>query len=378
MFDRGVAWRRGTLALVGTIIGAGVFGLPAMFSRVGFWPGTILFFLIALIITGAHLLYVDIILATKEKKRLAGYAKAELGQAGFWLASAVYPLQVVGINLAYILLGGYFLQVLASMVGLHDGRIFWQALFWIGGSLTVLYGLKVVAKVEVVGTWLLVVAMLLATALVARDIDPGQLLIANWRAFFVPFGIFLLSMSGLSVIPEIVEVTGRFRRQAMTAVAAGTIVAAMVSWIFGVVLYLASSDAVSGAILDPEQLMYLLPVAWRWLMPCVGFLAIATSYITTAQDLKETLHWDFSFSQNKAWFLALFTPFILLWLVRPDFLSVIDFVGSMFASLTAILIGCMAIHVYARQKTGHRFLRALVPSLVIFGFLIGMIQKILF
>ena len=58
------------LAMTGTIVGAGVFGLPAVFARIGFVWGTILYLGLACVVTAMHLLYVEVHLAAGSSHRL--------------------------------------------------------------------------------------------------------------------------------------------------------------------------------------------------------------------------------------------------------------------------------------------------------------------
>jgi len=212
--------------MVGTIIGAGIFGLPAAFSVVGFIPGTLLFFALAIVVTITHLLFAEQLLATRERQRLSGLARRGLGEFAFQLTAITYPLQIIGANYAYLVLGGEFLDVLARAAGLQIPVPAWQLFFWIGGALTVLFGLKAVAKAESVLSsakiLVLIFAVLLTIPLASLSFDMSGSL-STW---FLPFGIFLFALSGVSGIGEVVEIAGRRRPDAYWAVAGGTLLSA--------------------------------------------------------------------------------------------------------------------------------------------------------
>jgi len=372
MEDRSKRIRKATLALIGTIIGAGVFGLPALFSIVGFWPGTLLFWILAIVVLLTHLYYVEIILAFKKRMRLTGYAGAILGSWGHVLAGVAYPLQIIGVNFIYLILGGAFLAGLAQLVGLGGQMLLWQFIFWFIGATVVLLGLSFLARVEALATWLLIGSMVLIVGLSARQWDLTTLDRANWTLFFLPFGIFLFALSGFPVISEVVEIAERKRRDAVIAVTVGSLAAAFLSWFFGVGLYLAAHGHIGR---NPSDLILMLPHAWSWLIPLMGFLAVITSYVTTAQDLKETFRLDFHIGEWFAWALALFTPLALL-LTRGDFLSTLDFVGTLFGGIASLLVVFMALKLFHARAKAPWYWSRFICVLILLIFAAGILYKL--
>jgi len=61
--------------LTGTIIGAGILGLPYVFSQAGFLSGLFWLFFLTAIILYVSLSIGEISLRTREKKMLSGYAE---------------------------------------------------------------------------------------------------------------------------------------------------------------------------------------------------------------------------------------------------------------------------------------------------------------
>ncbi|MDO8583959.1 MAG: aromatic amino acid transport family protein, partial [bacterium] len=324
--------RKATLMLIGTIIGAGLFGLPALFAGVGFWPGTMMFWFVACIVLLTHLYYAEIILHFKKRMRLVGYADTVLGTWGRVVMGISYPLQTIGVNLIYIILGGAFLAALLKGMGIGGPLWGWQLVFWGVGVLVVTLGLSFLAKVESVATWLLIGSIVVCIVLAAGRWEMMLLPAAHWDRLFIPFGIFLFSLSGINVIPELVEVTGRKPDDTRRAIVFGTLGAALLSWFFGIGLYLASGGQIGH---EPTDLLLILPPVWSWLIPLVGLLAIITSYVTTADDLKETFRLDFHLPEWLAVVFAMGLPLALFGLQR-DFFTTIDFVGTIFGGLNCL------------------------------------------
>lgn len=343
-------WRAFT-AMVGTIIGAGIFGLPAAFSRVGFVPATVLFGFLTLAVTATHLIMAEQLLATGEKQRLAGLARRGLGPFAYQITLLTYPLGIIAANYAYLVLGGEFLDVLARGFSVEFPVAFWQVFFWVGGAMTVGFGLKMVAKVD---SWLvplkmlvLVVAVLLAWPMT----DVGPITTANWANWHLPFGVFLFALSGLSAVGEAVQIGGRHRKSVYTAVVAGTLSSAFLSWLFGATIFLAARGY---PVRDAADIASVFPTGFGLIVPLLGFLAVATAYITTAQDLRSTFEFDNKWKPWAATTVALLSPFVLLAILSRDFLSAIGFIGSVLIginSLVIVLIGYKALSRSSQHAT---------------------------
>lgn len=374
-----MSWRirpftRAVLLVTGSIIGAGIFGLPAAFAEVGFWPGTLLFFFLSGIVTAVHLMYTEVILATKKKMRLTGYAEAGLGKTGFRLATLSYPLQLIGACIAYIILGGEFIQILMQQVGVDIALPVWQLAFWAFGALIVLYSLKFVSLFESWATSFLLLAIVIAVGVSLPFVDFDLIQIGNPELWFAPFGIFLFSLSGLSIMSEAVDIAGRKRMHAYGAVTVGTVVAALFSWIFGVALYLAARGY---PIHTTHDLISVLPGQWAWLIPVLGFLAVITSFIAIAEDLETTLHVDYKLRPKIASAVALFTPLVAYILITRDFLATIGFVGSVFVGMNAIIVCLLTWKIVTHYKDP--LIRAASSTFTIFVmsvFIFGVILKL--
>jgi len=348
---------KASLSLIGTIVGAGIFGLPAVFVRVGYWPGTLLFLLLTGVVLVTHLLYAETCLSTRQKMRLPGFARRELGRGGFAIAALTHPLQIVGANVIYLIMGGQFLaSLIAFFFGpIIDPQIFSVALFVVT-ALVVLAGLRFMAKIESSATWLLIACLFLMALLLLPFSAHPDTLPSHWTLFMLPFGAILFTLSGFPVIGEIVEIAGRDRYKTYLAVIIGTLASAWLSWMFGMGVALASGGKGN---LDPAHLMAVLPSAWGWLVPLVGFLAIATSYVTTAQELKCTLRFDFMFRRETAWIAAMVIPLLLFFIIPLDTVSLIAWVGAIFGSINGILIAAISHRILRRDPQGKHYLIAL-------------------
>ncbi len=359
--------------MIGTIIGAGVFALPAMFARLGLWPATAIFIVVTGAVLGMHLLYVQIATGFKENRRLAGYAKEVLGTSGSWVATVTYPLAEMGGLFAYLVLGGEFLASLSHQLGFGGTVVAWQLLFWFVGAVTVLFGLKAVAKVEAWVTWLLIATMVVVSVLALQAPVIERVAFYQWSELLTPFGIFLFSMFGLSVVGEVVDMTRPNKRIAMQAVMIGTLVSAVLSWVFAVSLFLTKGFSYGRGA---SALTEAMPLGWQWMIPLFGFLAVLTSFITVAQDLKATWHLDFRVSKPIAWMLALGAPLLLLSILKRDFLATLDFVGAIFWSVNGMLVALIALKTIKQRKVSSWWWAYAIPWFILVVFAVGFLQKL--
>ena len=94
--------------LIGTIIGAGIFGIPYVIFKSGLIPGLFYFIILGGAVLLIHLFFGEIVLRTKEKYRLPGFALKYLGRPAEVLVTVSVVVGVIGALLAYLILAGDF------------------------------------------------------------------------------------------------------------------------------------------------------------------------------------------------------------------------------------------------------------------------------
>src|SRR3990167_2840612 len=89
--------------LSGTTIGAGILGLPYVFSKSGFFAGLFWLLLLGLIMVYINLALGETTLRTKERHQLAGYAEKYLGKSGKKIMLFAMLFGIYSALLAYLL-----------------------------------------------------------------------------------------------------------------------------------------------------------------------------------------------------------------------------------------------------------------------------------
>ncbi|KKN87667.1 hypothetical protein LCGC14_0257180, partial [marine sediment metagenome] len=100
--------------LSGTIIGVGLFSLPYITSKVGIFVMLGYFLVLGALVIILHLFFGELSLRTPDFKRLPGFAKIYLGKWGQLVAYISTILGLFGALLAYLIIGGQFLESLLS------------------------------------------------------------------------------------------------------------------------------------------------------------------------------------------------------------------------------------------------------------------------
>ena len=93
----------GAALLFGTVIGAGVLGIPYVLSQSGLGLGLITFFLIFFTVLTVNLQVGEIVLRTQGKHQLSGYAEKYLGKPFKHIMALSMCTYIFGALVAYIL-----------------------------------------------------------------------------------------------------------------------------------------------------------------------------------------------------------------------------------------------------------------------------------
>ena len=333
-----------TATLIGTIVGVGMFGLPYVASRAG--VGVVVAYLVILgaVVILIHLLYGEVVLRTKGQHRLVGYAERYLGFPGKVLATLVFFFGLYGALLAYMVLGGEFLSFLlgGNVSPFLAGLLLLAAAAYLVGR-----GLRTIGLTEVFTTAILLSLILGLMSYGSGFVKNANLnLIGGSQYFFLPYGVVLFALWGLSAVPEINGFLTQTPRRLKKAIVLGTLVPILVYIIFTITVV-----GISGLATSPDAISGLTPYLGRFFASygaLVGFLAVATSVLTIGIITHDSLRLDFRLSRWPAWLTTFAVPLGFYFFITRDFIQIISFVGALALSVEGLLV--LAIHARAKKK----------------------------
>ena len=183
----------------------------------------------------------------------------------------------------------------------------------------------------------------------------GNLLMnKNW---LLPYGVWLFSLTGFSAIPPTRDIfinlpVKNFKRViSISLFLAAITYAIFVFSVLGTSGSLATVDALSGikAIMGAKVMA---------IGSIIGFLAVFTSFIALAVDMKSMFRYDYKIHRFPAWLLAVVPPVVLylyLYLRNVDSLvNILAIIGSVGMGILGIFIVLMRHKIVKILKAGDK------------------------
>lgn len=345
--------------LSGTIIGAGTFSLPYVFSRSGILFTSILGVLFCCVAIIICYLYADLLHQDGSRHRLAGLARKHFGATGYGVAFFVNILEMFFVLTTYLVLSSSFFALFFPAVP----SVYRVILFWVVSTVCVFFTLKKEAFAEGFAT-VGIVAAIVCIGFLGKNLffsHQYALVPESFMYMLLPFGSLLFSFGGRSVIPDVMAYHKEPHHKVSRiriSIALGTLLPLVAYGIFivgimGLSNGAVSSDAVSGLVGQaPSWAILLLGV--------LGLLAIWSSYFVIGSDLKTSLTKDLSFSKSIAGVLVIALPFLLYCFGFQNFMYLIGITGGIFTALEWILIIFMWRKVFKKKSgeffSGNRFI----------------------
>jgi len=226
-----------TFTLTGTIIGAGILGLPYVFAKSGFLGGLFWLITIGAVMIFANLCLGEIALRTKGRHQLSGYAEKYLGK---WGKRAMFFAMLFGI---YSALLAYLVGEGESLSKLLPGNINPLILgigFWIIMTLLLREGLKGLKKIE---TWGVIAIITIILGIFIRflpQIQTSNLMTWDQPNIALPIGIVIFALMGFTSISELREEIRGQEKLLKKAIILGSIIP--------IILYVLFSATVIGVL----------------------------------------------------------------------------------------------------------------------------------
>ncbi|MBU2634046.1 MAG: hypothetical protein KJ674_02270 [Nanoarchaeota archaeon] len=358
--------------LIGTIIGAGILGIPYVISKSGFLIGLVHIVIIGLIILAVNLFIGEVVLRTKGNHQLTGYAAKYFGKYGKIIMTVLMVFGINGVLIAYLIGGS------ESLSAIFGGNIFYYFIgYFLFMSILIFIGLKAIRKTELIMSGLILFIVLIISLIGFTKFDIVNIQMVNLSYVFYPYGIVLLAfLGGMAAIPEMKEELVNNKKELKKAIMIGVLVPLIVYILFSfVVLGVTGINTYEIATLG-------LSNVFGWQVALFGNLfalfAVSTGFLVLGLALKEMYNYDFKLNKNVSWFLACIPPFLFLvffWNLA-SFKNVLNVTGALFGGLESIFI---ILIYYKAKKMGDRnpeysmSISPVIGGLMILMFIVGIV-----
>lgn len=364
---------------VGTTVGAGIFGLPYVISKSGIIPGLFYFLILGGAMFLMSLFLGEIVLRTKEKHRLPGFAKKYLGKNGEIIVTIAKVIGLTGALLAYIILGGSFLEILFSPL-ISVSSFYFSLFFWAALVYFIFRGIKLIAPIEILTNSIFFIIIFIVFCFALPKIDFQNFIpFTNFSDIFLPYGVILFSLMGLSAVPEIIEIlkTTEEKKNFKKVISLSFFVI-----IFLYALFILAVIGVTGGRVTSDALEGLVPFLGPniiFLVILAAIITLADSFFVIALNLRNVLIYDFKTPKRIAASFTCGIPLFLFLIGFQSFIGTIGFIGT----LIGVLEGIAIILIFKKtKKLGDREpeYSLKVPSVLLYGlmaiFILGAISQI--
>jgi len=347
---------KGIGMMAGLIIGAGVFALPYAFAQAGVLWGTIHLVVSLFIVYLLHQWYGEVSFYTKGRHRFVGYVEMYLGKKAKFFSLLTTLGSYYFSLLIYAIMGGIFL---ANFTSLFNGRTveFMTLLFFACGGLMALFKVSRIAEINfyltvpIVGFIVYMLFFSFPHIKTENFFSSGNLLMnKNW---FLPYGVWLFSLTGFSAIPPTRDIFFNSSIKSFKKVVsislflAAAVYAVFIFSILGASGQFTTVDALSGikAVMGAKVMA---------IGSIIGFLAVFTSFIALAVDMKSMFRYDYKIHKFPAWLLVVIPPVIIYLKDIGGFINILAVTGSVGMGILGIFIVLMRHKIVKILKMGDK------------------------
>lgn len=367
--------------LIGTIVGAGILGIPYVIAKAGFFYGLILLVAIGLGCLFLNLFLAEVVLRTKTQHQTPGYAAKYLGRWGKWVMTFSIIVSVYGALTAYLIGEG---QTLFSIFKIGTPLIY-TLFFFLVVSFIIYRGIKATGKAELVLISLLFLIVVLIGIFSYDQINFNNLKSSDLTRIFLSYGVILFAYIGFAGVPEMnEELLGKEKKKFKKAIILGSIIP--------IVLYVLFTFVIIGIIglenfelLQPNERIATVALS-IYSQPILGIfanllavLAMFTSFLTLGIALTEVYEYDLGISRKIALLLTLLVPLLIAAFKIATFIAVLGFTGAIAGGIDGIMIVLM----YWKAKSlGERKPEFVMPKMKLVGtilvlvFVLGIIYQV--
>lgn len=361
--------------IVGTVIGAGILGIPYVIAKAGFLTGLIVLIVIGLSVLMMNLFLGEVVLRTKEDHQLPGYVNLYLGKNISFLMYISMILGIYGALIAYFIGEG---EALAAIFG--GNPLIYSIVFFIIVTVIVSKGIKTIASSEFLVSMITLIVTTLIILFSINRFNVNNIIDLNLPMIFLPYGVILFAFLGSVSIPEVKEELRKNKRLMKKSIILGSLIPIIIYVFF--TLFIIAATGTRTTQIATVGLGELIGMKMVILGNIFAIFAMFTSFISLAYALKEMFRCDCNFDNIPSLTITCFVPFLIFLLIRnfADFIDVLGITGALFGGMDGILIVLMywrAKNLAKRKPEYSLRNHYVIGSLIMLIFVTGLVLTIL-
>ena len=330
----------GTFLIAGTMIGAGMLGIPLVTGVSGFVPGIIVTSIVWFFMYCTGLLFLEVTLWMPDGSNVLSIAGRFFGKGGRLLSGGMFIFLYYCLMIAYFAAGGPLLAEAVSVLGWAVSG--WQmfALFGLVFGTVVAIGPRSIDRVNIVMSIAMIAAWFTLIGSGGSEVEMPRLSYTKWPAMVMAMPVLFSAFGFHNVIPSLCTYLKRDKRALRTAVFWGSFLP--------LIVYIVWQWLIIGAIPQEEIAKTLAegtPITAAFSsvtgeegFPRIGrffaFFAIVTSILGVAFSMVDFLGDGFNVERRKGWrrivltLLTFIPPFVLATLNPGIFTTALGIAGG--------------------------------------------------
>ena len=339
-----IAYYEAIATLTGYVIGAGIFAIPYVVVRAGFWTGMSVIIGLGLVALLYHLMTGEIVLRSTKCHQLVGYAGKYLGKKGRFFMMVAMVIGIYGAMVAYTV---GVSQSLSAMFG--GSPWVWALIFYSVMAFLINGGIRVLEKSEL---WMEIFKfsafiIILVILFSSKYFNAARFVGFTWDKLLLPYGVILFAFLGTSAIPEMRLEMKKCKLLTKRAIIIGSLIPLIVYALFT----MAVVGTTGGAVTEVATigLASLVGGFGFVLLHLFAILAMSSSFIGLGYAMKDTYRLDFRFSDLESWLLTMSVPVVLILLGITSFVKTLSIAGTFAGGIAGISI--ILMHMKARKRS---------------------------
>lgn len=363
--------------LIGTVVGAGILGAPYVIAKAGFLTGLLAIIIVGFAVTLMHLYLGEIVLRTKGKHQLTGYAEKYLGKKGKYFMTLSMMIGIYGALLIYYI---GISNVMHALFGIN--KTLSMFIFFAVLSIPIYYGLRAVEKSETYFAFIPIIFLLIIFTILAPKITQANYMNFDGTKLFLPFGVLLFAFLGTAAIPEMNQEL-KNKRKIKEVLLVGFIFIALIYSLFAFSVVGSVSLAQFESFPPNERIATIVlgSVVGKTMFilgNLFALFAMSTSFMALGLALKEMYQFDYRIKNWLAWALTCIIPLIIALGNFADITTYMGVAGTLAGGIEAIMIVSMLknakLHGQRRPEYSMQGTKiGMVAVLIVFG--IGLVMQ---